>query len=212
MREDRLIEELHEMEHLRELSSLIDFETRGDPPDEYMIIYRCIGLIAPDIRSSEHLVHMYLHTEFPWQPPEVYFLTPIFHPNIVSPIQLATVQSSIQLLLAMSPDEAARNQLVQELLRNPDMYKGRVCLDSLELNWSPTISLMQICLELGEMIQYKRSKPDHPLNPEAAEWAYYNQHLLPIDRRTLCDLQALETIKIVSVSSSDEPDVDIRVV
>ena len=46
-------------------------------------------------------------------------------------------------------------------------------------------SLDQICLMVGQMIQYRNYNIEDPLNKEAAQWAAQNKHRFPIDTRDL---------------------------
>ena len=211
IRERRLAQELTRMERLRQQSTLIDFAAKGDPPDDYLVTYKCIGMVNADQKGSEHVARIYLHAEYPRRPPEVSFLTPIFHPNIAAPLQMVPVQAQIHQLLASAHDETTRQRIRQRVFGDEDLFKARVCLDTLDLNWSPAITLDVVCLELGEMIQYKRHNPDSPLNHEAAEWARQHADLFPVDTRSLRDLEALEGIRILSVTPAEEPEVTIRI-
>jgi ubiquitin-protein ligase len=208
IREDRLVQELAHMEELRRQSSFIDFVAKNDPPDEYVVTFTCRGLVERDKMGDEHVAQIYLPAKFPRQPPKVSFLTPSFHPNIAALIQMSPVQARIQDMLNRAPDEETRQKLQQEILSNQDLFTARVCLDTLDHNWSPAITLDLICLELAEMIQYKRYNPADPLNQEAAIWAVLNQRRLPVDTRSILDLKALAGIRILSETTTD-PDIPI---
>ncbi len=211
IRERRLAQELARMERLRQQSTLIDFAAKGNPPDDYLVTYKCIGMVNASQKGNEHIARIYLHAEYPRRPPEVSFLTPIFHPNIAAPLQMAPVQAQIHQLLGSARDETERQKILQRVFGDEEMFKARVCLDTLDLNWSPAITLDIVCLELGEMIQYKRYNPGDPLNREAAEWARRHADLLPVDTRSLRDLEALESIRILSVTPTEEPGVTISI-
>lgn len=197
VREARLAEDLRNMEELRRQSTLIDFVARGTPPDEYLVTYRCRGLIDPARQSNEHVAEIYLHAEYPRLPPKVSFLTQIFHPNIVAAIQVAPVQERLERVLAAASSDEERQRMMQEISNNKELFKAHVCLDALDYNWTPSLTLEQICIELGEMIQYKRFNAGDPLNPEAAWWAESHRNLLPIDRRSLLDLRGLPEVLIL---------------
>jgi hypothetical protein len=182
---------------------MIDFVARGYPPDDYLVTFRCGGLIAADRIGSEHVVQIYLHAEFPRLPPEIYIMTPSFHPNIAALYQTASFQVRIQRLLAEAPDEKSRQQLSQEITSDERIYRSHVCLDALDRNWSPGLTLDLISLELGELIQYKRYNVDDPLNHDAADWTRQNREKLPIDKRSLLDLRALHGIRILDESPGE---------
>jgi len=59
----------------------------GRPPESYVITYKCRGIVGVDgerapIYGDEHKVSVYLRHGYPLLPPEVNWLTPIWHPNI----------------------------------------------------------------------------------------------------------------------------------
>lgn len=63
----------------------------------------------------------------------------------------------------------------------PPHKNGGVCIGG----WSPSETLADLCLRIGEMIQYKNYRVDDPLDIEAAEWARQHRHLFPVDDREL---------------------------
>lgn len=210
IRDDRLASELVLMQKLRESSSFIDFVARGNPPDDYLVTFRCCGMVSADRTGCEHVAQVYLHTEFPRSAPKVSILTPSFHPNIAAMFQTAPFQARVQELLDAAPNEQARKLVIQELSSDERFFKGHVCLDTLDRNWSPSFTLDLICLELGELIQYKRHNVDDPLNHEAAAWTRRNLHRLPVDGRNLLDVRALENIRILAESPGAAPEVSLR--
>ncbi|MEM3085785.1 MAG: EsaB/YukD family protein [Halobacteria archaeon] len=67
-------------------SPLVTFRTGGDPPDEYRVEFLCTGLAKSDgkmERRGRHEAHILLPADYPVRPPEVRWLTPLFHPNIL---------------------------------------------------------------------------------------------------------------------------------
>lgn len=59
----------------------------GRPPESYVVTYKCKGIVNVDaewapIYDNEHKASIYLPQDYPWRPPEVHLLTPIWHPNI----------------------------------------------------------------------------------------------------------------------------------
>jgi len=63
----------------------------------------------------------------------------------------------------------------------PPEKNGGVCIGG----WTPAETLAQLCLRLGEMVQYKSYNTRDPLDVEAARWAAQFEHLFPIDTRPL---------------------------
>ena len=207
-RELRLKSDYDTLKKLQDESRFIEIDPIGDYPyEEYHVIYRCAGMISPSQVGYEHLVEIYLHADYPDKPPQVSFLSTIFHPNIASPIQLPTVQENIAKSLAEQTSEAERQRLLDWIHHNEKLNKGMVCLDVLELNWSPDVDLDVVCIQLGHMIQYKLKNPDSAFTKDAADWTIDNMDKLPIDNRELRDIESLE-INIVDEQDLVEFQVD----
>ncbi len=71
----------------REVSSVLDFECQGDPPDRYLIRFHGKGLWRPtgthDVLVRQlHEVRVELGASYPRMMPELQWKSPIFHPNI----------------------------------------------------------------------------------------------------------------------------------
>lgn len=60
-------------------------------------------------------------------------------------------------------------------------HGGGVCIGS----WTPSESLADLVLRVGEMIQYRLYNADDLLNREAAAWAESHASELPVDERPL---------------------------
>jgi hypothetical protein len=72
---------------LKAESSILEFQTAGDPPDHYLLTFRGRGLYRPDNSNriavaSEHKVTITLGASYPRLMPELAWRSPIFHPNI----------------------------------------------------------------------------------------------------------------------------------
>jgi ubiquitin-protein ligase len=86
---NRLNVDFRKMQELVEKSQFITMEYFGNPPNRYIITYRCKGLVwypsypQPSI-TIFHKMEIYLHNEYPRKPPQLKWLTEIFHPNILS--------------------------------------------------------------------------------------------------------------------------------
>jgi ubiquitin-protein ligase len=87
IRARRLQAEFERVRELHNKGGLIAVEnTRGDPPDRYIIRFTCRGIAAvfngQPIYSNLHRVALALTDAFPVNQPLMEWLTPIFHPNI----------------------------------------------------------------------------------------------------------------------------------
>jgi ubiquitin-protein ligase len=85
-RQIRMKNDYEEMLRLRSESSIIDFSAVGNPPNQYQIRFVCPGVMAEGIGKpviiQEHKCQIVLGAQYPSQPPDVTWLSPIFHPNI----------------------------------------------------------------------------------------------------------------------------------
>jgi ubiquitin-protein ligase len=152
VRDKRLQNDYEKMRELREKSPFIDFKVEGNPPEKYIVTFTCKGLVKKGeriVNSIHHMVEIYLPVEYPTKSPQLTWLTPIFHPNILG--------------------------------NDHKWHPGKVCLGG----WTPSQFLDELCIKLGEMIQYKNYGLFSPLNTEAAVWAKQNRDKLPVDMRDL---------------------------
>jgi ubiquitin-protein ligase len=85
-KEIRMKNDYEEMLRLKSESSIIDFHATGNPPNRYSLVFRCAGMKWEDsgkaVFIQEHRCQIVLGAHYPSQPPDVTWLTPIFHPNI----------------------------------------------------------------------------------------------------------------------------------
>lgn len=86
-RERRLNSDLRALQELSNESSILDFEGRGNPPEQYRIFFHGKGLWrVPDstdvLLRDYHEVTITLTSAYPRMIPELAWQTPIFHPNI----------------------------------------------------------------------------------------------------------------------------------
>jgi len=63
----------------------------------------------------------------------------------------------------------------------PPTEGGGVCIGG----WTPSESLADLVLRVGEMIQFRSYNPEDVLNPQAAAWAETHAARLPVDDRPL---------------------------
>jgi ubiquitin-protein ligase len=87
----RLLAEQEELTEFAMGSQFIEIEPvesqPGWPPDEYIVTYRCRGIVGVDddrqpLYDNEHKVSLKFSEHFPMQEPQLKWLTPIWHPNI----------------------------------------------------------------------------------------------------------------------------------
>jgi len=84
----RLTAEHEVMQDLARRSSILQFETESDPPERYEITFRGRGIsraatYRTDVEYLDvHRCEILLKYGYPERPPQVRWLTPIFHPNI----------------------------------------------------------------------------------------------------------------------------------
>lgn len=62
-------------------------KTSGSPPEEYEIRFTCRGISSVDslnrpVYSENHRVYIRFTAEYPAKPPQMRWLTPLFHPNV----------------------------------------------------------------------------------------------------------------------------------
>ena len=87
-RHERLVAELEAMRALKKATSILDFEFTGEPPDRYSITLRGKGVSRDTSPSADvefvnlHKIDVRLPYSFPRRPPDIRWITPIFHPNI----------------------------------------------------------------------------------------------------------------------------------
>jgi ubiquitin-protein ligase len=87
-RDQRLRAEMEAMRQLDEQSQIMSLETEGDPPTKYVAVFRGKALkrdmtSSADVEMHEiHRCEIRLPYSFPDRPPDVRWLTPIFHPNV----------------------------------------------------------------------------------------------------------------------------------
>jgi ubiquitin-protein ligase len=87
-RSERLAAELEAMQALQAASSILGFESTGSPPDRYTLTFRGRG-VCRSLSSTQaieyldqHRVEIRLPYAYPQRPPDIRWLTAVFHPNI----------------------------------------------------------------------------------------------------------------------------------
>lgn len=82
----RLLNDYKAMTQLTASDKRISFEVKGNPPIEYLVTYRCYGLLdmgagAEPKEQYSFQLRFVLPPEYPTAPPQIECLQPIFHPN-----------------------------------------------------------------------------------------------------------------------------------
>jgi len=114
---------------------------------------------SPPTRIDRHKVRLLLLDGFPNHPPDVFWLTPFFHPNVFPNYDC-------------------------EASRTKPLAKGLVCLGELATGWYPGMDLTEVCRVILDMAAYRNydvfgvssadlSQRPHVnfYDPEAAMWA-----------------------------------------
>jgi hypothetical protein len=134
-----------------------------DLPNEYELTFRARGFGPPPHQGAapepidEHSVLVELGGEFPETPPVVFWLTPVFHPNVAP---------------NYGPDAHQYDQ-------------GRVCLGLLESGWFPALDFAEVCQTLVDIAAYRNydlvqvgddgQLYENFYNLEAARWVVEHQ-------------------------------------
>lgn len=83
----RLRTDFKVLEAMRSESTILDFETSGNPPDTYVVKFRGKGFYRPagsnEVMITEnHSVRIRLGASYPRVMPEMTWESPFFHPNV----------------------------------------------------------------------------------------------------------------------------------
>lgn len=86
-RDRRLNSDFRAMQSLRDESTIIEFDSRGNPPTRYRIVFQGKGVWKPmgvdEVQlGHRHEVLITLNSAYPRMMPELAWQTPVFHPNI----------------------------------------------------------------------------------------------------------------------------------
>jgi len=85
---DRMTAELESMRALQKVSTIFSFEATGEPADRYTVTLRGKGPKRETSSSAkvelieQHQFEIRLPYSFPRRPPDVRWITPLFHPNV----------------------------------------------------------------------------------------------------------------------------------
>jgi len=87
-RDRRLLADLASLKKLQEASTIFSFEPTGQPPDRYKLTFKGRGITRDNSSRGivtfvdQHQVELRLSYVYPESPPDIRWLTPIFHPNV----------------------------------------------------------------------------------------------------------------------------------
>eukprot|EP00656_Telonema_subtile_P042709 TRINITY_DN4852_c0_g1_i1.p1 TRINITY_DN4852_c0_g1~~TRINITY_DN4852_c0_g1_i1.p1 ORF type:complete len:154 (-),score=40.56 TRINITY_DN4852_c0_g1_i1:415-876(-) len=128
----------------------------GAPSDDNVMKWRCQMEGPPDSAWQGAALHLTIEftEEYPMKPPEVLFVTKMYHPNIYesgaicldilqnkwSPsYDISAVLTSIQSLLTdPNPDSPANSQAAREFVNNPLVYTRKV-MECVENSWAALV-------------------------------------------------------------------------
>jgi hypothetical protein len=146
---------------MREASEKDDFEfeTRGTPPERYLITINAVGLAVEDgcvVTRSSHECEAYLHHDYPRRPPVVTWQTPVLHPNLLGPERNGGVCIG---------DWSASESLADLVVRLTDLvsYQAFSAADALDQDaaeWTCELDLTPGC-DLEELVAGKPPLPRH---------------------------------------------------
>ncbi len=74
-----------EMKGLQQRDQRVNFEAEGDPPFKYRLTFHCRGLAPGEegpVWRDSHECEVVLGTDYPVEPPQITWQTPLFHPNV----------------------------------------------------------------------------------------------------------------------------------
>jgi hypothetical protein len=136
-----------------------EFETRGSPPERYMIEIHVTGLAVEAghvVTRSDHRCEAYLHHSYPRRPPVVTWQTPVLHPNLLGPDRNGGVCIG---------EWSASESLADLVVRLTDLvsFKAFSTADALDRDaaeWTASIGLAPGC-DLSELVA---SEPPLPRN------------------------------------------------
>jgi ubiquitin-protein ligase len=83
----RLKADTEAMKHLKENSTILEYQAFGDPPERYLVTLKGKGLVRKSesdaVEMAEvHRVEIRLGIDYPRSRPDLQWLTSIYHPNI----------------------------------------------------------------------------------------------------------------------------------
>jgi ubiquitin-protein ligase len=173
-------------------------------PDTYGVTLRVKGmeLLQPFKERYEHQFTVYLPATYPAQAPIIKWHTPIFHPNILM------FDEGNEYYLELREKMGGEELLTEDINKDPrwlNVLDGYVCLNTLREDWTPSISLDMLIVEIANMVRYQTfSTPsDESFNKAAAQWAREKQaelpNYFPIDKEGLTKLKQIGQVRVIGV-------------
>jgi ubiquitin-protein ligase len=86
-RHERLAADREALQNLQDASTILRLEATGQPPDRYLLTFHGKGRhrdagTGAVVEQTQHQCELRLSLSYPQYPPDVRWLTPLFHPNI----------------------------------------------------------------------------------------------------------------------------------
>lgn len=148
---------------------------QGEFPDRYAVTLRITGMeSAREVKRDEHACTIYLPAAYPTTPPVIKWHTPIFHPNIL------TFDEEDALYRELLEEMGSEKLMTEHLNTQPqfaEVLAGFVCLDILDKNWSPSVELDAVVIEIANLVRYQNYTINSAYNQAAANWAYEKRKL-----------------------------------
>lgn len=172
---------------------------KGEYPDMYDVILRVKGMKNATEEQHEHHFMVYLPVNHPVEPPLIKWGSDIFHPNILG--MLDPNDATYKALLQEFDTEESLTWAINHDPRWVDLLSSNVCLDALKENWTPSVTLTMLIIELANMIRYQTYNLKSVLNDAAKAWAEEKEktHSLPLEQEGLYEAEIESKIRVVSV-------------
>jgi len=201
-RERRLANEFKRIQSIRKKEGLIDFRCADLTAEEASaflatsMTFDVITEALPGFLEVEEYVR-----RFPDRPPEKYLV--IFRCTGLRKDAGQFVKTDRHLLEIVFgldyPTKRPRFVWLTDIW-HPNIDPPYLCTDGRPFAIGTTLD--QICLMVGQMIQYRNYNVEDPLNKRAAQWAIQNRDQLPVDTRGLLDGR-VNSRPLVSFSGPD---------
>jgi hypothetical protein len=188
-RDNRLAYEFELMTAIRSPGGLIDFQCadlKADEAHAYLAASMSAEVVKgalPNFLSPEEFVR-----KFPGRPPEKYLVMfrcrGLMRKEPGGEIVPAN-QHLLEVVFGWDFPQVPPRFVWMTPIWHPNILPPYLCAAGRAFALSTTLD--QICLMVGQMIQYQNYNIKDPLNHEAAIWASQNPHRFPVDRRGLLD-------------------------
>ena len=171
--------------------------SKGEYPDIYDVTLRLKGMKNQNEELDEHHFMVYLPVSYPMEPPLIKWGSDIFHPNILG--MLDPNDLTYKELRQEFDTEETMTRAINQDPRWAELLSSYVCLDALKENWTPSVTLSMLIVELANMIRYKTYNLRSVLNTAASAWAAEKEktHSLPLDPHGLFETEEQAMVRVV---------------